>query len=234
MPKLTARSVKLSVRSTFALVCCLFVGCGTSATQSVTQVTAPSKKPAEKESEATESVSAKPAVKPHEVRKEVTAVDQAKIPQVFLTSDHSAMCRVRTGDQLPAISLPKVGGGEAELASLGGKKATVVLFWQEDPWMSEVALKDLSSDVQVSDDVAVVGIAVKQPANAVEAAVEETGAGFTQLLDSDGKAFNQVGMTKLPRVYVLDGSGKIAWFDIEYSQSTQRELKKTLEMLTNK
>ena len=204
------------------------VGCGTTATGPVvSQVTAAKKSDAKK----TPSKSKSSVPKPHEVHKEIVAVDEITIPEVFLTSEHSAMCRVRVGDQLPAMSLPKQGGGQADLASLQGKKATVVLFWHDDPWMSETALQDIGNDVKASDEVAVVGIAVNADSE-VEAKIKEAEATFPQLLDSDGKVFNQIGMTKMPRVYVLDGSGKIVWFDIEYSESTHRELKQTLAVLT--
>ena len=204
------------------------VGCGTTVTEPViSQVTASTKSAMEK----TDSKSESSAKQTHEVHKEIVAVDEITIPEVFLTSEHSAMCRVRVGDQLPAISLPKQGGGQADLASLQGKKATVVLFWHDDPWMSETALQDIGKGVTASDDVAVVGIAVKSDSD-VEAKIKEAEATFTQLLDIDGKVLNQVGMTKMPRVYVLDGSGKIVWFDIEYSESTHRELKQTLAVLT--
>jgi peroxiredoxin len=174
----------------------------------------------------------------HEVRKEVAKAAEESaapaegpaIPHVFLTSEHSAMCRVRVGDQLPAISLPQLKGGEVQLATLQGKMATVVLFWSDDPWMSATALADLTA-VGATDGVAIVGIAVKVPNNEVQATTEKVGASFPQLMDSDGKAFNQVGMTRMPRVYVLNALGEIVWFDIEYSQSTQRELKQTLETL---
>jgi hypothetical protein len=41
-----------------------------------------------------------------------------------------------------------------------------------------------------------------------------------------------VGSVALPRLYVLDPAGKIVWFDIEYSESTRRELEQTLSVLT--
>jgi peroxiredoxin len=174
----------------------------------------------------------------HEVRKEVVtepgdpvATDAPGIPKVFLTAEHSAMCRVRTGDPLPAVGLAQLSGGETELARLRGKQATVVLFWGEDAWMSETALADLAA-IELSSDIAVVGIAVQLPKNEAEAVIEKAGVKFHILLDADGKAFNQVGMTKMPRVYVLNESGEIVWFDIEYSQSTQRELEQTLAVLT--
>lgn len=213
----------------------LAVGCGTTATKTtVSQVTAP-----QATSPAQAAKDPVPAQK-HEVRKEVAeaadnspAAELPSIPKVFLTAEHSAMCRVRVGEQLPAISLAQLSGGDTDLAKLQGKQATVVLFWGDDPWMSKTALADLAQ-IGSADDVAIVGIAVKLPNNEVQAATEKAGADFPQLLDADGKAFNQVGMTKLPRIYVLNESGEILWFDIEYSQSTQRELKQTLAVLAGK
>jgi peroxiredoxin len=208
----------------------LLVGCGTGVSEStVSQLAAP--KPQRSESAERAKGNSAPTAREHEVHKEVAVVDETGIPQVFLTAEHSAMCRVRAGDAFPKISLPQVSGGQTDLASLQGKKATVVLFWHNDPWMSATALQDLSRDVATDDNVAVVGIAVKPGSTHVAENVKESGASFPQLIDNDGKAFNQVGMTKMPRVYVLDGSGKIVWFDIEYSQSTRRELKQTLAEL---
>jgi len=55
---------------------------------------------------------------------------------------------------------------------------------------------------------------------------------FAQLLDTSGSALAQVGSVALPRLYVLDPAGQIVWFDIEYSESTRRELSQTLGVLT--
>lgn len=213
----------------------LVIGCGTTATETtVSQVTAPQATPP------AQGVKDPAPAQKHEVRKEVAeaadnspAAELPSIPKVFLTAEHSAMCRVRVGEQLPAISLAQLSGGETELAKLQGKQATVVLFWGDDPWMSETALADLAAGGQTSD-VAIVGVAVGLPQSRVQAAVDKSGASFPQLLDADGKAFSQVGMTKMPRIYVLNESGEIVWFDIEYSQSTARELEQTLAVLTGK
>ena len=48
----------------------------------------------------------------------------------------------------------------------------------------------------------------------------------------DGAALAQIGSVALPRLYVLDPTGNIVWFDIEYSESTRRELAQTLRVLT--
>lgn len=206
------------------------VGCGTAVPEpTVSQVAAVT--PKEKSAESAKD-KPRPAAKKHEVHKvEVEVVEEVGIPRVFLTSDHSAMCRVRVEDKMPAITLPKLGGGEADLALLQGKKATILLFWHNDLWMSESALDDLARDISPSEDVAMIGVAVKTSEADVVAMTNAAGATFTQLLDNDGKVFNKLGMTKLPRVYVLDSSGKIVWFDIEYSQATRRELQRSLSEL---
>ncbi len=172
--------------------------------------------------------------KPHVVHKEVTEEMAAEIPKVFLSTSHSAMCRVRVGDEMPEISLSQMKGGEVSLKSLHGEQATVVLFWRPDRWMSHMALADLEREVASSAEhgtVAVVGIAVETPTEKVAKEAKAAGATFPQLVDSDATAFAKVGMVMLPRVYVLDSTGKIVWFDIEYSESTRRELKQTLAVL---
>jgi len=177
----------------------------------------------------------RPAAGPHVVRKEATDAVPAEMPGVWLSTEHSSLCRVRVGDKFPDITLPKVSGEETEVSDFLGKQATVVLFWQPDRWMAKTALSDLARDVVAkydSDQVSVLGIAINQAAEDVEQRIEESKADFLQLLDADGKAFNKLGMVALPRVYVLNSTGTIMWFDIEYSESTRRELGDAISVLT--
>jgi len=156
------------------------------------------------------------------------------VPQVVLTAGHAALCRVRVGDTMPAIRLPDLDGQERELASLYGENLTVVCFWKGDRALARAELADLGPDV-VADfsrrGVAVVGIAVQEPADQVRRLAAENGTEFPNLLDSDGSAFAQTGAEKLPRTYLLDSSGTVLWFDIEYSRSTHRELLHSIRAL---
>jgi len=163
--------------------------------------------------------------------------EPATIPPVFLTDAHKALCKIGVGDQMPAIELPQLGGRRAKLADLYGKKATVVVFWKSDRRMALTELADLGPDVVEpfqSAGVAVVGIAVGESANSARSVVRQTGAKFPNLLDADGAAFATVGSDKLPRTYLLDASGKVLWFDIEYSQTTRRELAQSLEAVVGR
>ena len=166
--------------------------------------------------------------------KPVTETYSANVPPVLLASEHAQLCKVNVGDAFPAIALPKVGGGDAKVADLAGKKATVVLFWAPDRWMAEGALVDLGIEAAAFGDkgAGFVGI-VEGPANdKTDGLIKSAGTGLTQLADADGAALAQVGELALPRIYVLDSQGKIAWFDIEYSEATRRELRQTLAELT--
>jgi peroxiredoxin len=155
----------------------------------------------------------------------------ANVPPVLLSSGHAKLCKVSVGDEFPAMQLPPLtGGGSAEIAY--GAKATVVLFWTTDRWMSVSALRDL---VAISPEgVSIVGVAVGTKPDAAGNVIAETGAKFTQLLDANGAAFSQLGESALPRVYVLDAQHHIAWFDIEYSEATHRELQQTLAALAGR
>jgi peroxiredoxin len=169
-----------------------------------------------------------------ETAKPVVEEYAAGVPRVMLTAAHAKLCKVGVGDVLPTLELPTLAGDAANLESLAGAKATVVLFWTPDRWMARTAMGDLMRDAvgaYDADAVAVVGIAVNTPADEAGKAAADAGATFPQLADADGAAFAQVGENALPRIYVLDAERRIAWFDLEYSEATRRELQQTLAAL---
>jgi peroxiredoxin len=160
----------------------------------------------------------------------------AAMPHVLLSKKDEAACKVKVGDAMPAIELPKLGeASKTKLAELFGKNATVVVFWKGDRRMSQQQLADARADIVDpfrNEGVAVVGVTVDESAKDAEATVKKSGANFPNLHDADGKAFAQIGSGRFPRTYVLDPGGKIVWFDIEYSLATRRELHQALEAIT--
>ena len=156
-----------------------------------------------------------------------------EIPSVVLSKQHEALCKVKVGDALPAIELPRLDNGRPErLSRMLGQRATVVVFWTPDRRMALQQITDLTPDVIepfAEQGVAVVGIAVNKPASRAQAALKKAGAAFPNLLDADGRAFAAVGSERLPRTYLVDPQGKVLWFDIEYSHATRRELRQALQ-----
>ena len=157
------------------------------------------------------------------------------IPPVLLSKGDQAACKVKVGDVMPALELPQVADAKkTKLASLFGKKATVVVFWKSDRRMSQQQLADTDADVVEmfgKQGVTAVGVAVEKTAKEAADTLKQSKAKFTNLLDEDGKAFAQVGTDRFPRTYVLDPDGKIIWFDIEYSSATRRELHQVLRAI---
>jgi peroxiredoxin len=156
----------------------------------------------------------------------------AKVPAVALSKAHQALCKVKVGDTMPDMALPRLESNEtAKLSSLFGKKATVLVLWKGDRRMAREQLADMGPEVAepfTKAEVAVVGVAVTMPPADVQAALKAAGADFPNLLDSDGQAFAKIGTEKLPRTYLIDPQGRILWFDIEYSLGTRRELNQAL------
>jgi peroxiredoxin len=157
------------------------------------------------------------------------------MPHVLLSKGDAAACKVKVGDAMPAIELPKLGEtNKTKLTDLLGKKATVVVFWKGDRRMSQQQLADIGKDIVEpfgKQGVTVVGVTVDDSEKDAAATFKKSGATFTNLHDADGKAFAQVGTGRFPRTYLLDPSGKIVWFDIEYSLATRRELHQALRVV---
>jgi peroxiredoxin len=160
----------------------------------------------------------------------------AVIPKVLMSKADDAVCKLKVGDAMPNIELPKLDGtSKTKLSELYGKNATVVIFWKGDRRMSEQQLADIGPDIVEpfrNEGVAVVGVAVDKSNKDAEAAIKKSSATFPNLHDADGKAFAQLGSGRFPRTYLLDPSGKIVWFDIEYSLATRRELHQALQAIT--
>ena len=159
------------------------------------------------------------------------------MPSVVLSKQHEALCVVKVDDAFPALELTTMTGAAQSLPELYGKPATVVFLWHGNGWMTRAALRDLGLDIAElysKQDVAVVTIAVNQLADATQTTLDQSESKLTTLLDPEGQTFAQIGSEKLPRVYVLDGAGKIVWFDLEYSHSTRRELKQAVQVLAGK
>ncbi len=148
-------------------------------------------------------------------------------PVVVLSAAHRKLCRVMVGDAMPAITLPDVDGTEQEMQKLLGKKLTVVVFWDTKHRYALAEFQHLVSEVVkpfAKQGVAVIAIHVGPiPAN-YKQLVSQYGKGIVCLTDADRSAFGKVATGKLPRTYLLDASGKILWFDLEYSRTTRFDL----------
>ncbi len=156
------------------------------------------------------------------------------MPKVFLTEAHAKTCLVKVGDPFPDLRLPDLQGQEQSLAALLGKKFTVVVFWTGKRPTSLVELADLGPGVVQrfpNQGVAVIGVNSGDDPQLAGELLKHAGGTFVNLSDRDGKALAQVATARIPRTYLLDASGKVLWFDLEYSRTTRRELVQAIRFL---
>ena len=151
-------------------------------------------------------------------------------PRVLMSDEHAQLCRVQVGDAMPAINLPDLSGNIRKLSDLYGDKLTVVVFWNDRKLFAREQFSRLALDTDHFREygVKVVAINVGDPPEVVTQINGQYPGEFTSLLDARGEAFGSVAADKLPRTYVLDAEGRIIWLDIEFSRSTERELRNAL------
>ena len=161
----------------------------------------------------------------------------AAIPQVELTDKDAAACLVKVGDAMPDAELPDLAGKTQPLKALYGQKLTVVVFWTAESVYGVAELQDLARDVAgpyAERGVRVVGIDEGDASDVVREKTAAAEVKFPILLDRDGALLAKVAQAKPPRTYLLDATGKILWFDIEYSRSTRRDLMQAVAAIAGK
>jgi len=159
------------------------------------------------------------------------------MPEVKLTEALAATCLVKVGDAMPEVTLPDLTGAPTAFRSLSGEKLTVVCFWKADHPYAVEELRDLQKSVAgpyQAKGVRVVAINQADSPEVARQTAQQTGAAFPILLDADGAYFQKVATQGLPRTYLLDAEGKILWFDIEYSRSTERNLLQAIDVTLEK
>lgn len=169
-----------------------------------------------------------PTPEPRKAAKPVTSVYSAAVPPVILSETHRQQCLVNVGDEFPVLELTNSDGEAVKLASQYGEVATVILLWTPDRWMSRAARADIARDVAGLEGIRVISVAL---GTAAEAEAPIDAEQLIKLQDREGLTLSKVGSGMLPRIYVLDRAGVIAWFDVEYSEATRRELDRTLAVL---
>ena len=165
-------------------------------------------------------------------------VEKPKIPEVHLTEDLQKSSHIRVGSSVPDAELPDLAGNRHAVRSLFGKRLTILVFFKGngiyDRMLSSELLQDMQRDVATAygkDGISVIAVDVRDEASVAREIAGEAKASFPVLLDADGAYFDQFASEKLPRIYAIDPSGKVLWFDLEYSPTTRYGLKQTILFL---
>ena len=153
------------------------------------------------------------------------------VPQVLLSEAHQKTCLLTIGDAIPNITVTDIEGTNHQLPRLLSDRLTVLLFWNEQSALAMEQFRRLPVDVLAmfaEQGVKVIAINVGGEVARVRQLTGDAADKIVSLVDTDAAVFQQFATSLLPRTYVLDPSGRILWFDVEYSQSTQRSLANAL------
>ena len=114
-----------------------------------------------------------------------------------------------TGDAAPATSFALLEGGSMTLAELRGTPVVVNFFasWCV-PCVTEMpAFEEVHAEI--GDDVAFVGIAVRDQVDASEDLVEQTGVTYTIGRDPSGDLFTEFDGLNMPSTFFISADGVI-------------------------
>lgn len=154
------------------------------------------------------------------------------MPNVSLSEQHSKSCPIKVGQDFPNLTLTDQAGKAQELNKLRGRY-TLVVLWSASVPAGVEELGDLEAYAyQPYKNVGLNVIAVHTPAGKTKQPTEvlaKVKPTFTTLNDSNGELWDKLGKGSLPRTFLLDGQGKVLWFDIEYSRETRRQLQQALQ-----
>lgn len=170
----------------------------------------------------------------------IPSLPRGALPEVALSAAHRATCKLVIGDTLPPLTLPDLKGEATSLDKNFGQRVTVVAFLQGDDAETLEVLSDLApliTNPYGNRGVRAVAIHVGEPTEATKDLAAQNENAFATLVDADGAALSQITDNPqglMPRIFLVDATGKILWFDIEYSRTTRRDLDRALRYLTRK
>jgi len=148
-------------------------------------------------------------------------------PLVVLSQAHADSCLVQVGDAFPEFELSDLAGASRNWRDLLGEKLTIVVLWHSRSVYAVEQVNRLeleTAEPYQGTGVNVVAVNVGDTAEQLRDWLNGSESPVTHLLDPQREAFAQIATHRFPRTYLLDTDGRILWLDLEYSQTTRREL----------
>jgi thiol-disulfide isomerase/thioredoxin len=115
---------------------------------------------------------------------------------------------------LPPEAVVTLDGMQTDLGRMIQGRATLLSFWAT--WCTGCekeldALNRLSDRAEARGDALVVGVAVGEPRDTVDAFVRARGVRYVQILDKDFRLADALGQRDIPATLVVDRIGRIVY-----------------------
>lgn len=153
-------------------------------------------------------------------------------PEILLSSQHQQQVVKQLGDVLePTSQLQDVAGQDVVLRDALSDRLTVLIFWSEKSVAGYEQFRRIPVDVLARfapHRVKVVTINVGGTVKETQRLTGKAADKILSLADTESKLLKQFAKAGVPRTYVLDAQGRVLWYDIEFSESTRRELDNAL------
>lgn len=153
-------------------------------------------------------------------------------PTVHLTTRHAESCLVQLGKPFPVLNVSDLNGDRQSTAQLYGDQLTLVVFWEANKVFAREQYTRLQTEVGnifPESAVKIIPIKVWGTSKELDEIDVSPSVQASCLFDPAGEAFAQVATSKTPRSYLLDKNGIVVWFDLEYSETTRRQLRNAIE-----
>ena len=131
-----------------------------------------------------------------------------------------AACDVPWASRSPAAGSTPTPAATFRLTGLDGQahglsdyrgKVVLINFWATwcIPCRAEIPDLEHEARTQSPQRVVILGIDYKEPQAPVQSFLNDIGAHYPVLLDSDGKAYDAYGVSALPQTFIVDGNGGV-------------------------
>jgi|GEM_PF-3949999 len=152
-------------------------------------------------------------------------------PEVILSAGHKATCVKLVGDKIGDLTVTDINSTKHKLNKLLSDKLTVLVFWNDNSRAGVEQFRRIPVEILApfaKHRVKVIAANVGGDLEKTKMLTGDAADKIVSLVDADQSLFKHFAKSRVPRTYLLDKNGKVLWFDIEYSQSMQRELENAL------
>jgi len=126
------------------------------------------------------------------------------------------------GAQAPNFVLPNLAGEKVELASLTGKKPTLLVFWATWCPTCKEEIPILNEWSQKFPDLTILGIDVQESRERVQAFAQKQKIQYPILLDEEGEVAQQYGLVGIPAAILLAKGGKVIYYGFALPRNIER------------